>query len=53
MYVTSVSLVGALWTWALIVIAHLGYRKVVAIGKTRPVAYRMPGSPDRFVFTVA
>jgi L-asparagine transporter-like permease len=26
-YVTSISLVGSLWTWALIIIAHLGYRK--------------------------
>lgn len=44
-YVTSISLVGSLWTWALIVIAHLGYRKAVAAGKARAVAYRMPGSP--------
>ena len=44
-YVTSISLVGSLWTWALIVIAHLGYRKAVAAGEARPVAYRMPGSP--------
>ena len=42
---TSISLVGSLWTWALIVIAHLGYRKAVAAGEARPVAYRMPGSP--------
>ena len=41
-YVTSMSLVGSLWTWAMIVIAHLGYRKAVAIGETRPIAYRMP-----------
>jgi amino acid transporter, AAT family len=44
-YVTSISLVGSLWTWALIVIAHLGYRKAVAAGEARPVPYRMPGSP--------
>ena len=41
-YVTSMSLVGSLWTWAMIVIARLGYRKAVAIGETRPIAYRMP-----------
>ena len=52
-YVTSISLVGALWTWALIVIAHLGYRKAVALGKTRPVGYRMPGSPYTNWFVVA
>jgi AAT family amino acid transporter/D-serine/D-alanine/glycine transporter len=52
-YVTSISLVGALWTWALIVIAHLGYRKAVAAGGTRPVAYRMPGSPYTNWFVMA
>ncbi len=52
-YVTSISLVGSLWTWAMIVIAHLGYRKAVAIGETRPVAYRMPFSPYTNWFVVA
>jgi AAT family amino acid transporter/D-serine/D-alanine/glycine transporter len=52
-YVTSISLVGSLWTWALIVIAHLGYRKAVAAGEARPVAYRMPGSPYTNWFVVA
>ena len=45
--ITSLKLVGSLWTWALIVIAHLGYRKVVAIGEIRPVAYRMPANRQR------
>jgi len=44
-YVTSISLVGSLWTWALIVIAHLGYRKAVAVGGLPRGAHRMPGSP--------
>ncbi len=52
-YVTSISLVGSLWTWALIVIAHLGYRKAVAVGETRQGAYRMPGSPYTNWFVVA
>jgi AAT family amino acid transporter len=52
-YVTSISLVGSLWTWALIVIAHLGYRKAVATGEIRRVAYRMPGSPYTNWFVVA
>jgi AAT family amino acid transporter len=52
-YVTSVSLIGSLWTWAMIVIAHLGYRKAVLVGETRPVAYRMPGSPYTNWFVVA
>jgi hypothetical protein len=37
---------GSLWTWAPIVIAHIGFREAVAIGEIRPVAYRMPGSPN-------
>jgi amino acid transporter, AAT family len=52
-YVTSISLVGSLWTWAMIVIAHLGYRKAVAIGDTPLVAYRMPGSPYTNWFVLA
>ena len=44
-YVTSISLVGSLWTWAMIVIAHVGYRKALAVGEAPSVAYRMPGSP--------
>ena len=52
-YVTSISLVGSLWTWALIVIAHLGYRKAIATGGIRPVTYRMPGSPYTNWFVVA
>ena len=52
-YVTSISLVGALWTWSMIVIAHLEYREAVAIGEKRSVAYRMPGSPYTNWFVVA
>jgi len=52
-YVTSISLLGSLWTWALIVIAHLGYRKAVAAGRIRPGAYRMPGSPYTNWFVLA
>jgi AAT family amino acid transporter/D-serine/D-alanine/glycine transporter len=52
-YVTSISLVGSLWTWALIVIAHLGYRKAVAASTVRAVSYRMPGSPYTNWFVVA
>lgn len=52
-YVTSVALIGSLWTWALIVIAHLGYRRAVAAGTAKPVPYRMPGSPYTNWFVVA
>ncbi len=52
-YVTSVALIGSLWTWALIVIAHLGYRRAVAAGEAKAVPYRMPGSPYSNWFVVA
>jgi AAT family amino acid transporter len=44
-WITSVSLVSALWTWSVIMIAHLGYRKAVAAQRARAVAFRMPGAP--------
>ncbi|WP_373862989.1 amino acid permease [Azohydromonas lata] len=44
-WITSVSLVSALWTWSIIMIAHLGYRKAVAARQARAVAFRMPGAP--------
>ena len=44
-WVTSISLVGALWTWIIILYSHIKYRRAVAEGRVRGVAYRMPGAP--------
>lgn len=44
-WVTSVSLIGTLWTWSIIMLAHRNYRKAVAEGRVRAVSYRMPGAP--------
>jgi AAT family amino acid transporter/D-serine/D-alanine/glycine transporter len=44
-YVTSVALVGTIWTWSMIMFAHIGYRRAVARGEAKPVGYRMPGAP--------
>jgi AAT family amino acid transporter/D-serine/D-alanine/glycine transporter len=44
-WVTSVALIGTLWTWAIIMLAHRGYRKAVHAGRARGVSYRMPGAP--------
>jgi AAT family amino acid transporter/D-serine/D-alanine/glycine transporter len=44
-YVTSVATVGAVWTWGIIVLAHLKYRQAVRQGLARPVPFRMPGAP--------
>ncbi|HEY3785098.1 MAG TPA: amino acid permease [Steroidobacteraceae bacterium] len=44
-WVTSVALIGTLWTWIIIMLAHKGYRRAVNEGRCRAVAYRMPGWP--------
>jgi AAT family amino acid transporter/D-serine/D-alanine/glycine transporter len=44
-WVTSVALIGTLWTWGIIMLAHLGYRKAVHEGRAHGVSYRMPGAP--------
>ena len=44
-YVTGIATVGALWTWAIILVSHLGYRKAVCEGRARQSSYRMPGAP--------
>lgn len=44
-YVTSVATVGSIWTWGIIVWAHMKYRRAVAAGEVEGVEYRMPGTP--------
>lgn len=44
-WVTSVVLVGTLWTWIIIMIAHRNYRLQVQAGRVAAVSYRMPGAP--------
>jgi AAT family amino acid transporter/D-serine/D-alanine/glycine transporter len=44
-WVTSVSLVGTLWTWGIILVAHRNYRVAVAQGRVAASSYRMPGAP--------
>ncbi|MGE8369669.1 amino acid permease, partial [Cupriavidus sp.] len=44
-WITSISLVSALWTWSIIMIAHLGYRKAVAAGRAKAVSFKMPCAP--------
>ena len=44
-WVTSIALIGSLWTWSIIMVAHLGYRRQVAAGKVKAVHFRMPGGP--------
>jgi len=44
-YVISVVVTIQLWTWAIIIVSHLLYRRAVAAGKATPSPYRMPGAP--------
>jgi AAT family amino acid transporter/D-serine/D-alanine/glycine transporter len=44
-WVTSVALIGTLWTWAIIMLAHRGYKKAVHEGRAHGVSFRMPGAP--------
>jgi amino acid transporter, AAT family len=44
-YVTSVSLVGTLWTWGIIMVSHRRYRLAVDAGRVKAAGFRMPGAP--------
>jgi AAT family amino acid transporter/D-serine/D-alanine/glycine transporter len=44
-WVTSVSLIGTLWTWIIIMYCHSKYRQAVNEGRIAGVPYRMPGWP--------
>src|SRR4051794_6319245 len=44
-YITSTATAGAMWTWGVIVISHLVYRRRVAEGAVAASPFRMPGSP--------
>jgi AAT family amino acid transporter len=44
-WVTSVALVGSLWTWGMIMYSHLKFREAMAEGRVPTIAFRMPGAP--------
>jgi AAT family amino acid transporter/D-serine/D-alanine/glycine transporter len=44
-WVTSISLIGTLWTWIIIMYSHSKYRQAVQEGRVRAVTYRMPAWP--------
>jgi amino acid transporter, AAT family len=43
--VTSIALVGTLWTWGIILVAHANYRRAVAAGRAAAAPFRMPAAP--------
>ena len=44
-WLTSIALIGTLWTWIMIMVSHLRYRQRVRKGMVRQVGFRMPGYP--------
>jgi AAT family amino acid transporter len=44
-WVTSIALIGTLWTWGIILVAHRNYRRAVAAGRAQAAPFRMPCSP--------
>jgi AAT family amino acid transporter/D-serine/D-alanine/glycine transporter len=44
-WVTSISLVGTLWVWIIIMYSHMKYRSAVAEGRVKGVSFKMPGWP--------
>jgi AAT family amino acid transporter/D-serine/D-alanine/glycine transporter len=52
-WITSVALIGTLWTWIIIMVVHYKYRQAVAEGRAKPCAYRMPGAPIANWFVIA
>jgi AAT family amino acid transporter/D-serine/D-alanine/glycine transporter len=44
-WVTSVALIGTLWTWGIILVAHRNYRLAVAAGRVAAAPFRMPLAP--------
>ena len=44
-WITSISTVGTLWTWGIIMVSHLNYRRAVAEGRIKGSTFRMPGAP--------
>jgi amino acid transporter, AAT family len=43
--VTSIALIGTLWTWGIIMVAHARYRSAVSAGRAKAAPFRMPGAP--------
>jgi amino acid transporter, AAT family len=44
-YITSISTVGTLWTWGIIMVAHRNYRRAVTAGQAQASSFPMPGAP--------
>ena len=44
-WVTSITLIGTLWTWGIIMVAHRNYRRAIQAGTVAAAPFRMPCAP--------
>jgi AAT family amino acid transporter/D-serine/D-alanine/glycine transporter len=44
-WLTSVAVIGTLWTWGIIMVSHYQYRRAVDAGRLAASPFRMPGAP--------
>src|SRR5205807_8277993 len=44
-WVTSITLIGTLWTWGIIMLSHRNYRRAVQAGRAAAAPFPMPGAP--------
>ncbi|WP_225730241.1 MULTISPECIES: amino acid permease [unclassified Nocardia] len=44
-YITSVSTIGIIFVWGMILVCHIAYRRKVARGELPAADYRLPGAP--------
>jgi AAT family amino acid transporter/D-serine/D-alanine/glycine transporter len=52
-YVISIVVVIELWTWSIIIISHLGYRRALAASRVTASPYKMPLAPVSGYLTLA
>jgi AAT family amino acid transporter len=44
-WITSIALIGTLWTWGVILVSHRNYRRAVQAGRASAAPFRMPLAP--------
>ncbi len=44
-WITSIALIGTLWTWGVILVSHRNYRRAVQAGRASAAPFRMPFAP--------
>jgi AAT family amino acid transporter len=44
-WITSITLIGTLWTWGVILVSHRNYRRAVQAGRASAAPFRMPLAP--------